>query len=234
MSTEGYDMLVSPEVAAARGVPLGMGQGHRCFGGCCDMRRAVIIVNLVSLLLATIDVIYFAMESSFLSHNKIFQDDDVEREIESEMHLAEHVMILALIFTIPFNGAGVYGAMKFKIWPVAVSLSLYALRFVVLFFSWNPGCLLPFFFAYPHVFFIKEVKEGIMSEANYPLEKVRMVFFVPAVIPIISHCTMLISFHLTRPCIFISTIHSLVLVLLRVVRGILGCFPRVGQGLWES
>ena len=56
---------------------------------------------------------------------------------------------------------GIYGATKYKVWPVMVSLVAFLMEFVfnavVLNFL---GLIMPGFFAYPHLFFIRELKRN--------------------------------------------------------------------------
>jgi len=167
-----YDVLVSPEVAAAG--HMAMSQGHRCCGGCCDMRRAIIIVNLIDVAICVFYAVYFA----FLA--KAVEDDSMENKfdaatqakVEGIMLKAEHVFIILALIKTPLNGLGMYGALKFTAWPVMVALVAYCVEVVMTLFARNIGGLfLAGFFAYPHVVFLRQLKSGIMSEANYPTEK---------------------------------------------------------------
>ena len=174
----GYDMLVSAEVAAAG--RMGLAQGHRCCGrngsGCCDMRRAVIIVNLVDIAICVFYALYFA----FLAEEVEEMPDsaygagggETKARMEGIMLKMEHIFIILSAIKIPLNGLGIYGAFKFKYWPVAVALGAYSIQFLLHAFAINiGGLLLSGFFAYPHVFFLKEVRSGVMSEMNYPTER---------------------------------------------------------------
>ena len=48
--------------------------------------------------------------------------------------------------------------------------------FIELFQLQIADILIAFFFRYPHVIFIKEVREGIMSQENYPIQKAGFIF----------------------------------------------------------
>lgn len=66
------------------------------------------------------------------------------------------------------NGAGIYGAYIFDIRLVGVSLAAYALEAIFALLGFNlVGIIMAGFFAYPHVFFIKEVRAGIMTKERY-------------------------------------------------------------------
>lgn len=168
---KGYDVLVSPEVADAG--MAGMRHGHRCCGGCCDMRRAVIIVNIVNCLIAAYGVISMAVIAKMID-NGSFPSVDTEATIEDNVDMlrtVEHILLIVLFIKIPLSAAGMYGAAKFMVAPIYVSLGMYILEFVLNLFTLSPSCVIQLLFAYPHFFFIKQVREGIMSEENYVLEQ---------------------------------------------------------------
>uniref|UniRef100_A0A7S0AWN8 Uncharacterized protein n=1 Tax=Minutocellus polymorphus TaxID=265543 RepID=A0A7S0AWN8_9STRA len=175
-SVDRYDMLVSAEVAAAG--RMGLSQGHRCCGrngsGCCDMRRAVVIVNVVDTAICVFYAIYFAILAVAVEEmpDESYGGEDSKSDIEGMMVKMEHVFIILSAIKIPLNGLGIYGAVKFKYRPVAAALAAYSLQFALNVYSINiGGLLLTGFFAYPHVVFLKELKSGVMSEMNYPTER---------------------------------------------------------------
>eukprot|EP00562_Extubocellulus_spinifer_P002258 CAMPEP_0178477718 /NCGR_PEP_ID=MMETSP0696-20121128/4276_1 /TAXON_ID=265572 /ORGANISM="Extubocellulus spinifer, Strain CCMP396" /LENGTH=192 /DNA_ID=CAMNT_0020105039 /DNA_START=250 /DNA_END=828 /DNA_ORIENTATION=- len=166
-----YDVLVSAEVAAAG--RMGLAQGHRCCGGCCDMRRAVIIVDAVGIFICVFYAIYFAILATVVEEtDSSTMDDATKQQVEGMMVQMEHVFLGLMAIKIPLNGLGIYGAMKFKHWPVAVALAAYVVEVIIDAVTFNiGGLLLAGFFAYPHVVFLREMKSGVMSELNYPTEK---------------------------------------------------------------
>lgn len=166
-----YDVLVSAEVAAAG--RMGLAQGHRCCGGCCDMRRAVIIVDAVGIFICVFYAIYFAILAEAVEEtDSPTMDDATKKQVEGMMVQMEHVFLVLMAIKIPLNGLGIYGAMKFKFWPVAVALAAYVVECIIDAVAFNiGGLLLAGFFAYPHVVFLREMKSGVMSELNYPTEK---------------------------------------------------------------
>jgi hypothetical protein len=118
-------------------------RGHKLCSGCCDVRRAVIIVNMV---VGGLTLLVF-----------IF------------------VFPLAIVFA-PFPLApcalGIMGAIQYNVYMVGAA----ALHIcVVIGFALSNfnifGVALFAFFLYPHIFFIKEVRDGIMSKENYGNER---------------------------------------------------------------
>jgi len=180
-SVDRYDVLVSAEVAAAG--RMGLSQGHRCCGrngsGCCDMRRAVVIVNVVDIAICIFYALYFALLAEAVEEtpDAAFNGGGggggtSKAQIEGVMIRMEHVFIILSAIKIPLNGLGIYGALKFKHWPVMVALVAYSIQVFLHVFSFSfGGLLLSGFFAYPHVVFLKELKSGVMSEMNYPTER---------------------------------------------------------------
>jgi len=176
-SVDRYDMLVSAEVAAAG--RMGLAQGHRCCGrngsGCCDMRRAVVIVNAVDIAICLFYALYFAIAAEVVEETP---DDAYDRsgttkdEVEWMVVKMEHVFIILSAVKIPLNSCGIYGAVKFQYRPVAVALVAYSIQVFFHAVTMNiGGFFLAGFFLYPHVLFLRELKSGVMSEMNYPTEK---------------------------------------------------------------
>lgn len=154
-----------------------MKQGHKCCGGCCDMRRAVIIVNMAMISLFVIYLPFVVLSYNVINHPEKYSDDldDNAKEAFANAQASESPLgfvIFLMIAKIACLSFGIYGALKFKLLPVAVSLASYGFAFIYAIFTANIlMMLLPVFFAYPHIFFIKEVRQGIMSEDNYDLER---------------------------------------------------------------
>jgi hypothetical protein len=151
-------------------------QGHAFFGGCCDVRRAVIIVNIISASFAFIGLVTMGsfMAATSASSSVTYDDDEVQEAMAAfnEASLSMGVAIALIAIRMIANGLGIYGAVTYNIWLVGVSLLVYCFDFVMGAVTGNLiGLLMAALFAYPHFFFIKEVRSGIMSEANYVNEK---------------------------------------------------------------
>jgi hypothetical protein len=147
-------------------------------GGCCDVRRATIIVNIINLVMGLLGMILLATVSnaaSTLDANDF--DDDQMKEAIAEMNAAEMGgsigwAMLLTVLRLGFNGLGIYGALYYIQWPVVASLAVFALEILFAMITFNFVGLIMFgFFAYPHVYLILEMRNGIMSEETYEIEK---------------------------------------------------------------
>jgi hypothetical protein len=148
-------------------------QGHKCCGGCCDMRRAVIIVNTINIVLIVIGTIMLIIAHNSNVHlEKIYNDDEVKSQVETAMAAVQKMPLGALIafeiLQIVVYAAGIVGALRYNIYLVGVSMAGYCFAIAVNLMTLNIfGLICPAFFAYPHLFFIQEVRKGIMSKENY-------------------------------------------------------------------
>jgi hypothetical protein len=149
---------------------LGIKRGHKCCGGCCDVRRAVIIVNLVSIGLAVVGLMGIAALTQM--DENMFDDDEVKTALTGLDGTSMGVASAIIIFRMMFNCLGIYGAIQYRQYYVIAALVAYVVAaFVSL---WNleiVGAVVSLLFAYPHIFLIKEIRNGIMSEETYPVEK---------------------------------------------------------------
>jgi len=164
-----YDVLVSAEVAAAGKIQIG--RGHRCCVGCCDMRRAVIIMNLVEVAICIFYIMYFAFLISFLENTDTDLNMNKEEAVEVSK-IMEHRYMILLAMKLPFALIGVYGAVKFKMGAMVIVLAGYIAQIFTILYAMNPLALVTtLLFAYPNAVFLYQLKSEIMSELNYPDEK---------------------------------------------------------------
>lgn len=130
-------------------------------------------VNLINIGFCLLGIVTLAALHGF-SNAAAAQNNEYAAAMEDlEGFTAGHMAWLIADSVICLVGStlGIYGAYKFLIWPVAVSLVMYIYNFVVALIGLHlGGILLAGFFAYPHYYFIKEVKAGVMSPTNYPNE----------------------------------------------------------------
>jgi hypothetical protein len=92
---------------------IGMKQGHKFCGGCCDMRRAVIIVNIVNaslLALGFLSILTIAGASSGGA-----TDDDLEDAIVGFDDAGFIVVLAVTAAKILFSFIGMYGAFRFDV-----------------------------------------------------------------------------------------------------------------------
>lgn len=157
-----YVQMFQPGEVATKG-------SHSCCGCCCDTRRAVIVVNVISLSFSAIAISSLLLYTSddFLAQ---IADDEVRAALEDQdgLGLAIGLTSLGMIC----HGLGIYGAAKFVQWPIIVAAIWYLSQFVRGFVAFNPAmAIMSGFFAYPHIIFWHELRNGIMSPTRYPHEK---------------------------------------------------------------
>ena len=148
-------------------------QGHKCCGGCCDMRRAVIIVNIINAFVLILGIAsFFGTRALANNASEIYDDDGVIAAFEGFSSLPLGAFLAIQVTRIVCSLAGIVGGMKYNVILTGVAALMYCVDAVMSLVVFNIGGLVySLFFAYPHFFFIKEVRAGIMSEENYPNEK---------------------------------------------------------------
>jgi hypothetical protein len=148
-------------------------ESHLYFGCCCDVRRAVLILNIV-----TIVMNFFAMVSFFV-FVRITQDhvseiteqmsEDVsEKDFKTGLHVFEGFLDAIMLISIFLHAFGVHGALKYKTWAIKVAAVAYGIPFTwaVLNFDFVTF-ILGGVFLYPHIVLIKEIETGVMTSYNY-------------------------------------------------------------------
>jgi hypothetical protein len=177
MTTQEVDYTVSGSAVGR--------QGHSYCCGCCgcceDSRRAVIIVNIISVCFASPEILalggFMALLTvalgSFMDMGVLSQSPD-DDEVRADFFLIGTanafigLMIALSAIKIVCHGVGIYGAMTYNIWMVGVSLAVYCLNFamgIVTSGSINiVGVLMFGCSAYPHLVFIQEVRRNYVNE----------------------------------------------------------------------
>lgn len=150
----------------------------QCFNSCCDFRRAVLIVNGITIgfkLLAMIGVVFFVnyMNNNLEDIEADMNDDQVRKQVD-EMFKSGQVAGFEWLFeiiefvSVALHACGVYGALKFKRWGIVVAGTMYALSLVTGIFSMDIGnIIVSGLMLYPHVCMYNLMKEGIMTPHNY-------------------------------------------------------------------
>eukprot|EP00525_Craspedostauros_australis_P005106 CAMPEP_0198109020 /NCGR_PEP_ID=MMETSP1442-20131203/1034_1 /TAXON_ID= /ORGANISM="Craspedostauros australis, Strain CCMP3328" /LENGTH=180 /DNA_ID=CAMNT_0043764485 /DNA_START=76 /DNA_END=618 /DNA_ORIENTATION=+ len=166
------------KVEAGDAAPAGMNaggikQGHVCCGGCCDVRRATIIINVITLVFAVLSLFSAVSIKFYAGQAKSEVDDDeVKATLDDIQATPFGVAYFFIGIEIVFALAAIIGAVKYNsclvltvfiYYCVGAILNVVALDFIAVIIS----CL----YAYPHYFLYKEIKSGIMSEENYVNEK---------------------------------------------------------------
>jgi hypothetical protein len=140
-------------------------RGHTCCGTCCDVRRAVIIVNLVSMCFLVLGLIGIA---AFVNQ------DSVRLRVVNQLDDAGFrvAVCFTMMVQMIFYALGVYGAVTFNECYLRAALLTYVVMFVFDMVAFKRiAAIVHWLFAYPHYFLIKEIRAGIMNEGNYENEK---------------------------------------------------------------
>jgi hypothetical protein len=152
---------------------LGPKRGHKFCGGCCDVRRAVIIVNMVVGGLLLWGMIATLVLKANVDAMTATMDDDTKIATLNEFRDAS-ILPLAIGWSITSAACvlGIVGAIQYNVYMVGAAALKFCVDIVYALITFNIfGVALSAFFLYPHVFFIKEVREGIMSKVNYDNER---------------------------------------------------------------
>jgi len=160
-------------------------QGRSCFGCFCDMRRAVIILSALGILGAIVSVVinYFLLFEP--ARDEVLDNDsDTKQQLDDLFAIS---MVLAGLSVVGFS-LSIIGGVKFNQVLVIVNTIYMPIGFAVnqVFsfsaasdiegfdygFSSMIGPLIGIVMAvFVHVSFVKEIRDGIMSEKNYEREK---------------------------------------------------------------
>jgi hypothetical protein len=146
-------------------------RGHKCCGGCCDVRRAVIIVNIISSAVLLI-TIWSTVAGKIMSQTMVLDDDKAQQGIDSVAVTPIWPIIALLAVITVVHILGVVGAIFYQTWMVAISALGYFVPMIVGLIQLNPFYVIfNTLFFYPHYFLIKEVRQEIMTKENYHNEK---------------------------------------------------------------
>lgn len=101
-------------------------------------------------------------------------DDDAVDAVQKSYNVGGP-MIAAIVIEcvrMVLNAMGIYGAVKYKVWAVGASLVGYIAQGIWALITFDVTTLVvSSLFAYPHVYLIMEMRNGIMSEDTYEQEK---------------------------------------------------------------
>lgn len=149
-----------------------------CFNCCCDFRRAVLIVNGISIglkLMAMIGVVFFVhyLNDNLDDIENDIDDDSTRKQVDSMFksgQVAGFEWFFEILETVgvAIHACGIYGALQYKQWGIIVAGSAFALQFVIAFFSMDFGSIVvSALMLYPHVYMLILMKAGIMTPQNY-------------------------------------------------------------------
>jgi len=150
-----------------------------CFNYCCDFRRAVIIVNAISIVLKLLVMMGVAIFASTIGKNLYnveasIDDDEIREQLDEIVKSGMVPIIEAAVevietISIVLHLCGIYGALQFKRWGVITAGVTYAVQLSVGVLSLDFGnVVLSALYLYPHVSMFKLMRDGVMTEYNYP------------------------------------------------------------------
>jgi len=142
------------------------------------MRRAVIILNIISIVSYLINVLVLAA-----ANNTIDEDTPEGQDVREAEQALKGVAVMAT-FGCLFTIASLWGAVRFNYTPVALNACYMVLNFFVVGIlqtkaakehdqinfgplQWLINAVLIGLFLYPHVMFVLETRAGIMTKETY-------------------------------------------------------------------
>lgn len=202
MAPPGSSVVTAPPGATTVAVPVGSSsdipmwqqpkQGAKCCGCCCDYRRAVIVIAIITICVS-IGTIILVVASATYPTASVQVDDDAVLAIYDDSLVTQAIFSgVSLACSI----CALVGANKYNIYLVGINCLWYVGNFIagtiiniqtademssvydddtVVTVSFIPtiitSAILTALFMYPHIGFIYEVKSGIMSYETYPREE---------------------------------------------------------------
>ncbi|CAB9501754.1 expressed unknown protein [Seminavis robusta] len=168
---------------AFRDVPSNERRGHSCFGCLCDMRRAVIACNAVSLVFALVEIVaaitllalYEELETKNDDQDGTVGASSVEWFRFNNHEMSKTILGIALGFGLlstVFFSLGIRGAKQYDTSLVGSALFYYCVNVIANLILLSPlGVLFAGLAVYPHIMLYLELRNGIMSEENYINER---------------------------------------------------------------
>lgn len=148
-------------------------ENHLYFGCCCDVRRAVLILNILTIVMSFVSMIVFfvfvRMTQDHASEiTEEMSEDMSEEDFKTYLNVFEGFMDAFMLISIFLHAFGVHGALKYKTWAIKVAAVAYGIPFTwaVLNFDFVTF-ILGGVFLYPHIVLIKEIETGVMTSYNY-------------------------------------------------------------------
>jgi hypothetical protein len=147
-------------------------KAHVCCGCCCDTRKAVFVVNIISLCLyglGSTSVIALAAARNLGQYD----DDAVNQGLNNVTGVTIGFTLGFMVVGMILNAVAIYGASSFHRYCVLVGGLWFVFEAVrSLAYLDFAGAIMAAFFVYPHAVLYTEIKNGIMTRDNYPNEKV--------------------------------------------------------------
>ncbi|CAJ1940717.1 unnamed protein product [Cylindrotheca closterium] len=146
--------------------------GHSCCGCCCDTRRAVIVVNIVSISFATLALLSLTLLTTNADLQSQLDDDEVQAFLDEMDGASIGLSIGIAVLGIICNACGIFGAYKFHQLSIVIASIWYVVEMIRAGVYLDPfGVVMAGLFLYPHIVFYRELSSGLMSPISYPNER---------------------------------------------------------------
>jgi hypothetical protein len=153
-------------------------ENHLFCNCCCDVRRATLVVNGLTIVWNFVVMLLMFVGFKFVLKNADeiaadMDDDEVAKEFEAmaqngSLGFLEAVIDIFFMFSTVLHAFGVYGALKYEVWAIIVAAVAYGIGFSFALLSLDfTNMFVKGLFLYPHLVLIKEIREGIMTDYNY-------------------------------------------------------------------
>jgi len=138
-------------------------QPHICCYCCCDCRRACLVINLISIVINMMILLFVVVGEMPMMVDNI--------PVTNPQTLVPYWFKVELLLSIVMHGCGMYGAIYFKPWGIILAGAAYAFDIVVALsgncITCNTTLIFSGCFLYPHLMFVYEMNKGIMNDYNY-------------------------------------------------------------------
>ncbi|KAL3943898.1 MAG: hypothetical protein SGBAC_002015 [Bacillariaceae sp.] len=136
------------------------------FLGCCDMRRAVIILDTINLVLLVIQMMLY------ITVMRAEEEEEPQTRNDIEMEVAAQTMLRISAVEALLCIISLFGALSFSTGMVVAGIVNFGVGVAAGFVLMNwPGIIINLVFLAPHVLLFMEIQRGIMTEANYYQEE---------------------------------------------------------------
>ena len=145
---------------------------HACCGCCCDTRRAVVVVNIVSISFATLALLSLTLLTTSADLASQLDDDEVQAFLDEMDGASLGLTIGIAVLGIICNACGLFGAYKFHQISIIIASIWYVVEMIRAGVYLDPfGVVMAGLFLYPHIVFYRELSSGLMTPVSYPSER---------------------------------------------------------------
>ena len=133
-----------------------------CFGSCCDVRKACLIVDTIYVLFSIWGVVRYSQGSAYL--NLMVEQAQNVYSIDVYSIAAIVQLSLGILFAL----VGLVGSYTFQSIPVLWAAIWYIIDTImyVVFFNW-PAAIIIALYSYPHVALFVALRKGTLTSENY-------------------------------------------------------------------